>query len=175
MGGESDINGPISSHNNLVNNTANKLHKKKSIKLHSNYPSIKRENHRSKHNKIAPFEISVIPTKGDPSIVNMDDFTPSFKQINNEAKNNKGDAALAELSLSEKKLEEKLTDLENEPLSREKRIKYLVLMLCVLVFISISVFVSVVYLKNVFDKRRIATDAQDSNFIDFFNSDKNTV
>ena len=71
-------------------------------------------------------------------------------------------------------LKEKLEELEDGPLSRERRIKYLVLMLIVFVCVSIAVFGSVVYLKNVFDKRKLATDAQDSRYIEFFNGDKNT-
>jgi len=73
-----------------------------------------------------------------------------------------------------KKLSDKLDELQAEPLAKERRIKYLVLMLIVFICVSVAVFGSVVYLKNVFDKRKLATDAQDSRYIEFFNTDKNT-
>lgn len=103
--------------------------------------------------------------------LNTQDITNIINKFATDQSSNKKEN-LKKLKMTEKQLEKKLEDLEDEPLTRIQRVKYIILMLIVFVFISLAVFGAIVYLKRVFDNRKMATDVQDSNFIDFFNTDK---
>ena len=101
------------------------------------------------------------------------DYNHKLEDSNNDNNNNNKNENLKQLKMTEKQLEKKLEDLNDEPtISRIQKIKYIILMMIIFVLISLAVFGAIVYLKRVFDNRKMATDVQDSNFVDFFNTDK---